>query len=96
MIEATHLYKNFGDVEALKDVSVTIKKGEVFGLIGTNGAGKSTFLRTACGVLKPDKGTLLVDDQPIYENPEMKQQIFYISDDQFYLPNATPITMMKF
>ncbi len=96
MIEATHLYKNFGDVEALKDVSVTIKKGEVFGLIGTNGAGKSTFLRMACGVLKPDKGTMLVDDEPIYENPEMKQQIFYISDDQFYLPNATPVTMMKF
>lgn len=38
MIEATHLYKKFDDVEALKDVSVTIKKGEVFGLIGTNGA----------------------------------------------------------
>jgi len=96
MIEATHLYKNFGDVEALKDVSVTIKKGEVFGLIGTNGAGKSTFLRTACGVLKPDQGTMLVDEQPIYENPEMKKHIFYISDDQFYLPNSTPITMMRF
>ncbi len=96
MITASHLYKKFGDVEALKDVSVTIKKGEVFGLIGTNGAGKSTFMRMACGVLKPDAGTLLVDDMPIYENPEMKREIFYISDDQFYLPNATPVTMMKF
>lgn len=96
MIVATHLHKNFGDVEALKDVSVTIKKGEVFGLIGTNGAGKSTFLRMACGVLKPDEGTLMVDDEPIYENPEMKRNIFYISDDQFYLPNATPVTMMRF
>ena len=96
MIVANHLNKKFGDVEALKDVSVTIKKGEVFGLIGTNGAGKSTFLRMACGVLKPDEGTLLVDDVPIYENPEMKQNIFYISDDQFYLPNATPVTMMRF
>ncbi len=96
MIVATHLHKNFGDVEALKDVSVTIKKGEVFGLIGTNGAGKSTFLRMACGVLKPDEGTLMVDDVPIYENPEMKKNIFYISDDQFYLNNATPVTMMRF
>jgi len=96
MIVATHLHKKFGDVEALKDVSVTIKKGEVFGLIGTNGAGKSTFLRMACGVLKPDEGSLLVDDVSIYENPEMKQNIFYISDDQFYLPNATPISMMGF
>uniref|UniRef100_UPI0040576A50 ABC transporter ATP-binding protein n=1 Tax=Acetatifactor sp. TaxID=1872090 RepID=UPI0040576A50 len=96
MIVATHLHKKFGDVEALKDVSVTIKKGEVFGLIGTNGAGKSTFLRMACGVLRPDEGEMLVDDMPIYENPEMKKNIFYISDDQFYLPNATPLTMMRF
>ena len=96
MITASHLYKNFGDVEALKDVSVTIKKGEVFGLIGTNGAGKSTFMRMACGVLKPDEGTLLVDDMPVFENPEIKREIFYISDDQFYLPNATPVTMMNF
>ena len=96
MITATHLDKKFGDVEALKDVSITINKGEVFGLIGTNGAGKSTFLRMACGVLRPDSGTILVDDEPIFENPEMKKNIFYISDDQFYLPNATPITMMRF
>ena len=96
MIVANHLHKKFFDVEALKDVSVTIKKGEVFGLIGTNGAGKSTFLRMACGVLKPDEGEILVDDEPIYENPGMKKNIFYISDDQFYLPNATPLTMIRF
>jgi len=96
MIVATHLYKKFDDVEAMKDVSVTIKKGEVFGLIGTNGAGKSTFLRMACGVLKPDAGEILVDDEPIFENPGMKKNIFYISDDQYYLPNATPVSMMKF
>ena len=71
MITATHLYKKYDDVEAISDVSITIKKGEVFGLIGTNGAGKSTFLRMACGVLKPDSGTLLVDGEPIYENPAM-------------------------
>lgn len=96
MITATHVNKRFSDVEAVKDVTVTIKKGEVFGLIGTNGAGKSTFLRMACGILKPDSGEILVDDRPIYENPESKADIFYISDDQFYLANATPIDMMKF
>ena len=47
MITANHLYKKYDDVEAISDVSITIKKGEVFGLIGTNGAGKSTFLRMA-------------------------------------------------
>lgn len=96
MIAATHVCKHFGNIEAVKDVSVTIKKGEVFGLIGTNGAGKSTFLRMLCGVLKPDSGEILIDDRTIYENPIAKRDIFYISDDQYYLTNANPIEMMHF
>lgn len=96
MITATHINKKFGDIEAVKDVTVTIKNGEVFGLIGTNGAGKSTFLRMACGVLKPDSGEILIDERKVYENPVVKREIFYISDDQYYLPNATPIDMLHF
>jgi ABC-2 type transport system ATP-binding protein len=96
MITATKVKKNFDSVAAVKDVTVNIRKGEVFGLIGTNGAGKSTFLRMACGVLKPDGGKILVDDQPVYENPKAKADIFYISDDQYFLPNSTPVDMAKF
>ena len=81
---------------AVKDVTVDIKKGEVFGLIGTNGAGKSTFLRMVSGVLKPDNGSVIVDDKRVYENPGIKSEIFYISDDQYYLDNANPIDMMNF
>lgn len=96
MITATHVYKNFGEVEAVHDVSVQINKGEVFGLIGTNGAGKSTFLRMACGVLKADKGEILVDGESVYENVTAKKEIFYISDDQHYLANSTPKDMIDF
>ena len=96
MITATHVKKRFDKVVAVKDVTVTIKKGEVFGLIGTNGAGKSTFLRMACGVLKPDSGEIMIDEQPIYGNPKAKADIFYISDDQYFLPNSTPMEMAKF
>ena len=96
MIAATHVWKHFGNIEAVKDVSVTIRKGEVFGLIGTNGAGKSTFLRMLCGVLKPDSGEIMIDERPIYENPAAKRDIFYISDDQYYLTNANPLEMMHF
>lgn len=96
MIAVTHICKRFGNVEAVRDVSVTVKKGEVFGLIGTNGAGKSTFLRMVCGVLKPDSGEVLIDERPVYENSDAKRDIFYISDDQYYLTNATPIEMMHF
>lgn len=90
MITAANVKKHFGEIAAVNDVTVTIRNGEVFGLIGTNGAGKSTFLRMASGVLKPDSGTILVDDRPVYENPKVKADIFYISDDQYFLPNATP------
>lgn len=96
MITANNVKKNFGEVAAVNDVSVTIRNGEVFGLIGTNGAGKSTFLRMVCGVLKPDGGTLLVDEKPVYENPAVKAELFYISDDQYFLPNATPKDMAGF
>jgi len=96
MITATNVRKSFGQVVAVNNVNVTIKKGEVFGLIGTNGAGKSTFLRMACGVLKPDSGIILVDECRVYENPRVKSDIFYISDDQYFLPNATPMDMAHF
>lgn len=96
MIAATHVCKRFEKIEAVKDVSVTIKKGEVFGLIGTNGAGKSTFLRMVCGVLKPDRGEILIDKRPVFENTDAKRDIFYISDDQYYLINANALEMMHF
>lgn len=96
MITATHISKKFDKTQAVKDVSVSIKNGEVFGLIGTNGAGKSTFLRMACGVLKPDSGEILVDEQRVYENNAVKAEIFYISDDQYFLPNAAPLDMADF
>ena len=96
MITATNIHKKFDNIEAVKDISVNIKNGEVFGLIGTNGAGKSTFLRMVCGVLKPDSGEILVDGKSVYENNEVKRELFYISDEQYFLPNSTPIDMAKF
>lgn len=96
MITAANVKKHFGEIAAVNDVTVTIKNGEVFGLVGTNGAGKSTFLRMASGVLKPDSGTILVDEKMVYENPAVKADIFYISDDQYFLPNATPNDMADF
>ena len=56
MIEARNLTKRFGDIIAVDHVNATIRDGSVFGLIGTNGAGKSTFLRMLSGILKPEEG----------------------------------------
>lgn len=96
MITAVNVKKQFGDIMAVNDITVTIKNREVFGLIGTNGAGKSTFLRMASGVLKADSGDILVDGEPVYENPRAKAAVFYISDTQYFLPNATPKDMAYF
>ncbi|MDO4473783.1 MAG: ABC transporter ATP-binding protein [Eubacteriales bacterium] len=96
MIEIKGISKRFGTVEASNNVTLDIQDGQIFGLLGTNGAGKSTLLRMMSGVLKPDGGELLVDGQDVFDNPDVKSNIFYISDDQFYFPNVTVLDMMAF
>ncbi len=96
MIEAKNVSKSFSDILAVDNVSVTIREGSVFGMIGTNGAGKSTFLRMAAGVFRPDSGTITLDDMPVYENPAAKQEFFYISDDQYFFANTTPRELMRY
>jgi len=96
MIEMKGVSKKFDQIQALTQVSGVIREGSVFGLVGTNGAGKSTCLRIMAGILKADEGSMLVDGQEIFENEEMKKEIFFISDDQYYFPNATPKEMMEY
>ena len=96
MIEIQKLTKYFDDITAVDHVSVTIKEGGVFGLIGTNGAGKSTVLRMLTGVLKPDEGTIAVDDMPIWDNPEAKKKIFFIADEPYFFTSAKPVDMEKY
>ena len=96
MIELLELYKSFDDIKAVNRVSLSIRDGEVFGLVGTNGAGKSTILRIISGIIKPDKGIVCVDNRPVYDNPDVKKDIFYISDDQYFLPNSTPEEMADY
>lgn len=96
MIEVIEITKSFDTIRAIDHVCAKIQDGSVFGLIGTNGAGKSTFLRMLCGVLKPETGDILVDGMSVYENEEVKKQIFYISDEQFFFPNATSEEMRNY
>ena len=96
MIETINLCKSFDDIKAIDSVSLTINENAVFGLIGSNGAGKSTYLRMLCGILKPESGEVLVDGEAVFENTNAKSKIFYISDEQYFFPNATPSDMAKY
>lgn len=65
MIKIQNLTKRFQDFTALQNVTCTISTGCIYGMVGSNGAGKSTFLRTLTGVYQPDGGEVLIDGQPV-------------------------------
>ncbi|MHC1590747.1 MAG: ATP-binding cassette domain-containing protein [Candidatus Helarchaeales archaeon] len=70
MIETFHLTRSFKDLVAVNDLSLTVRDGEILGLLGANGAGKSTTILMLCTVLKPTSGTALVDGFDIVKQPD--------------------------
>lgn len=88
MIKADKLTKKFGSTTALSGLDCTIDDGCVFGLVGSNGAGKSTFLRLLSGVYKPDGGFITIDDKPVYRNPEAMAKVAYVPDELYFAPGA--------
>ncbi len=89
MLQVHELTKRFGSFTALDSLSLTVPDGCIYGLVGSNGAGKSTFLRTACGIYRADSGEVTFDGQPVYENPNVKRDLVLVPDELFFLPNAT-------
>jgi len=69
MLEVKGVSVGYRDLLAVQDVSFTVKRGEVVSLIGSNGAGKSTILRTIAGLLRPRRGEILLDNEPIHVVP---------------------------
>ena len=96
MIKVNNLVKTFDGFRALDGLTMTVEPGSIYGLVGPNGAGKSTVLRHIAGVYRPDSGTVLVDGQPVYENPAVKQGIAVIPDELYYFNSASTRDMMKF
>src|SRR5579862_3365729 len=81
MIELTNLRKEYDNVLAVDDLSLTVEQGEIFGLIGPNGAGKTTSIRIAAGLLSPTLGRALIAGVDVVKEPERAQQhIGYLAD----------------
>lgn len=96
MIAINEIKKSFGSVEALRGVTTNVSDGSIFGLIGSNGSGKSTLMRIMCGIFRSDSGSVRYDGGEIYENYALKQNVVYLSDEQFFLPHATLSDMRAF
>lgn len=96
MIEMNQVSKSFEKYQALKNISLTVKKGSIYGLIGSNGAGKTTLLKLLAGIYRQEKGEVRVDALPVYENQFLKQKIVYIPDHPYFLNHYTAKQMARF
>ncbi len=96
MIEVENVSKQFEDLEALREVSLTVHKGSIYGLVGSNGAGKTPILKLLAGIYRPDVGNLIIDSQPIFENEVVKMRCVFIPDNLYFFLNYTIQDMADF
>mgnify|MGYP005840888809 CR=1 FL=1 len=74
MIEVRDLHKNYGNIEGVKGVSFQVKEGEIYGLLGSNGAGESTIVFILCGLVKPTDDSVFINGLNLFSQPlEVKQ-----------------------
>ncbi len=78
ILEIKHLTKNYGDITALSDVTLSLEGGKIIGLLGSNGSGKTTLLKTIAGILQPTSGTVTVDGMEI--GTETKKIVSYLPE----------------
>lgn len=89
MIELKGVVKKFDDFQVLDSIDLTIPQGTAFGLLGSNGAGKSTILRLLSGIYKQEKGEIYIDGEAVFDNPKVKKRIFFINDETIQFTSFT-------
>jgi ABC-2 type transport system ATP-binding protein len=87
MIEVKGLSKRFDNNIALDGLDMNIEKGSIYGLVGANGAGKTTIIKHLAGVIRQDKGTIMYEGQDVWENEGLKQKIGLIPDELYFPPS---------
>jgi ABC-2 type transport system ATP-binding protein len=97
MIELNHLVKNFGDLVAVNDVTLSVARGEFFAVLGPNAAGKTTVIRMLAGLIKPTSGSVQVAGFDILEKPmEAKRRLAYVPDFPFLYDKLSPWEFFRF
>jgi ABC-2 type transport system ATP-binding protein len=96
MIDATHLTKSYGDVQALRDVSFRVVDGEIVGLLGPNGAGKTTAIKILTGYLQPDEGQVEIDGLDVLTHTlEVQARIGYLPENAPLYPELSVQSYLK-
>jgi ABC-2 type transport system ATP-binding protein len=97
MIKTAQLTKQYNSLTAVNNLSLNIKKGEVFGFIGPNGAGKTTTIKMLVGILPPTKGSITINEFDVAKKPmEAKKIIGYIPDTPYVYPYMTGREFLHF
>ena len=97
MLIAENLSKTYGDYKALNNLNLKLNKGEIFALLGQNGAGKSTTINIFLGFVKPTEGAAKINGISVIDHPdETKKFIAYIPETVLLYPNLTGVENLKF
>lgn len=97
MLIAENLSKTYGDYKALNNLNLKLNKGEIFALLGQNGAGKSTTINIFLGFVKPTEGVAKINGISVVDHPEeTKEFIAYIPETVLLYPNLTGVENLKF
>ncbi len=94
VLNVNHIYKSYGEVAAVNDISFSAKKGRIYGILGPNGAGKTTTIRMIMNIIMPDSGNILLFDQAM--NEELKGQLGYLPEERGLYPKMTVSDMLVF
>ncbi|MBO1299293.1 MULTISPECIES: ATP-binding cassette domain-containing protein [unclassified Enterococcus] len=94
-IQVEQLKKKMDDTMALAGLTMNVKKGSIYGLVGTNGSGKTTTLRHLAGLLRPDSGIARIDGLPAYDKAHQKV-IGYMPEEMYFLPDYTMKMLQRF
>ena len=96
MIEIRNISKTLGKKKVLENISLSINNGDILGLVGINGVGKSTLLRCISGVYHVEEGDILFDNKSVYENNEVKKDILFIPDESAISAKTTINSLLDF
>ena len=94
-LSAKNLSKSFGTQTVLQDVHLHLTSGKIYGLVGRNGSGKTVLLKMLCGFMRPDKGEIAINGQPVVCGRKLPVEIGILFDAAGFIPNKTAYANLK-